>query len=503
MQEEIDALAENKTWDLVKLPKGKNVVGCKWVYKTKHDSNGNVSRHKARLVAKGYAQMQGIDYDETFAPVAKMATLRTILAVGAARRWVLHHMDVKNAFLHGNLEEEVYMCQPPGFEDKNHPEYVCKLKKALYGLKQAPRAWHKELSESLKNLAFKMSKADPSLYVKRKNDCIVVILIYVDDLIIGGDSMDEIRNLKKNLEMQFHMKDLGDLRYFLGIEMIKSEIGIYMLQKQYTTTMLKKYGMLECKPIGVPVDKNYKLRADLGAKIEDVNMYRSMVGSLIYLTITRPDLSYRVGLVSQFMQQPAKSHFDCIRRILRYVKATQNYGLFYRADLDLKLEGYTDADWAGSQTNRSSTSGYIFTLRSAGISWSSKKQAIVALSSTEAEYRGTAIATCEEVWIRRLLADLGEYIDGAVTIWCDNMSSIQLAKNPVFHARTKHIEVHYHFVREKVIEGEVDLMYVNTNQQVVDILTKALSIEKHTQFRDMMGVIDIDMIAEKHDGKED
>ena len=203
------------------------------------------------------------------------------------------------------------------------------------------------------------------------------------------------------------------------------------------------------------------------------------------------------------MQQPTKPHLDCIRRILRYVKATQNYGLFYRADLDINLEGYTDADWAGSQTDRRSTSGYMFTLGSAGISWSSKKQATVALSSTEAEYRGAAIATCEEVWIRRLLADLGVYIDGAVTIWCDNMSSIQLAKNPVFHARTKHIEVHYHFVREKVMEGEVDLVYVNTNQQVADILTKGLSVEKHTQFRNMMGVVNIDEMAKKQNGKED
>jgi hypothetical protein len=260
--------------------------------------------------------------------------------------------------------------------------------------------------------------------------------------------------------------------------------------------------MLGCKPIGVPLDKNYKLRADLGTKVEDVNMYRSMVGSLIYLTITRPDLSYAIGLVSPFMQQPAKPHLDCIRRTLRYVKATQNYGLFYKADLYIKLEGYTDANWAGRQTDRRSTSGYIFTLTSAGISWSSKKQATVALSSTEAEYRGAAIATCEEVWIRRLLYDLGEYIDGSVTIWCDNMSNIQFAKNPVFHARTKHIEVHLHFLREKVIDGEVDLLYVSTNQQVANILTKGLSMEKYTQFRDMMGVITIGMIAKKHEEKK-
>jgi hypothetical protein len=447
------------------------------------------------LVAKGYAQMQGVDYDETYAPVAKMATIRTLLAIGAAKGWFLHHMDVKNAFLHGNLEEEVYMCQPPGFENKKHPEFVCKLKKALYGLKQAPRAWYQKIAKLFTNIGFKVSKADTSLYAKRIDGYIVVILIYVDDLIIGGESMAEINNLKKNLEMQFHMKDLGELKYFLGIEVVRSRKGIWMLQKQYATNVLKKSGMSGCKPINVPLEKNCKLRADLGRRIENVNVYRSMVGSLIYLTITRPDLSYAVGLVSQFMQQPTKPHLECIRRILRYVKATLNYGLFYKADLDIELEGYTDADWAGNQTDRRSTSGYMFTLGSAAISWSSKKQATVALSSTEAEYRGAAIATCEEVWIRRLLADLGEYIDGVVTIWCDNMSSIQLAKNPVFHARTKHIEVHYHFLREKVIDGEVDLQYVNTNEQVADIFTKGLSIEKHAQFRDMLGVLRIDMIA--------
>ena len=240
MEDEMQALTENETWDLVKLPKGKKVIGCKWVYKVKHNANGSVSRYKARLVPKGYAQMQGVDYEETFAPVEKMTTIRTLLAVSAAQKRKLHHMDVKNAFSHGNLDEEVYMQQPPGFQNKRFPNYICKLKKALYGLIQAPRAWHSKIAEYLIEIGFIASKADPSLYVKSKNGNIVFVLIYVDDLLIGGDSNTKIEKVKKSLELKFHMKDLGELRYFLGIEIIRPENCIFICQRQYAVNMLKK-----------------------------------------------------------------------------------------------------------------------------------------------------------------------------------------------------------------------------------------------------------------------
>ncbi|MCO5578474.1 hypothetical protein L7F22_032316 [Adiantum nelumboides] len=316
MDEEMAALDVNETWELVPLPEGKKSIGCKWVYKVKHNADGSISRYKARLVAKGYAQMYGIDYEETFSPVAKMATVCTVIAVAASKGWLLHQMDVKNAFLHGDLQEEVYMEQPQGYEDVKHPGYVCKLKKALYGLKQVPRAWHARTVAYLVAIGFHMADADHSLYVRKNENGIVIVYIYVDDLIIGGDNEGKIMHVKSLLKKEFDMKDLRELRYFLGIEIIHTKEGIWLSQRQYALDMLSKYGMADCKPISMPLDQNVKLRADEGQVREDVTMYRQIVGSLIYLTISRPDLSYTVGLKSQFMQLPRKPHLDVVRRTL-------------------------------------------------------------------------------------------------------------------------------------------------------------------------------------------
>ena len=378
---------------------------------------------------------------------------------------------------------------PQGYEDERHPHYVCKLKKALYGLKQAPRAWHARIVSYLVSIGFYMADADHSLYVRKNEHGIVIICIYVDDLIVGGDNEDEIAHVKTLMKQEFDMKDLGELRYFLGIEIVRTKEGIWLSQRQYALDMLSKYGMADCKPISMPLDQNLKLRADAGQVLEDVTMYRKIVGSLIYLTISRPDLSYTVGLESQFMQLPRKPHLDAVRRTLRYVSATLDYALFYEAGTELELFGYTDADWAGSMTDRRSTSGFMFSLGSAAITWSSKKQPTVALSSTEAEYRGgAAVAACEVAWLEMLLADLGIHVQVPVVIYCDNLSSIQLARNPMFHARTKHIEVHYHFIRERVLDGDIDLTYVRTDEQVADIFTKPLGAEKLWRFRAMLGV---------------
>ena len=439
-------------------------------------------------MAKGYAQAYGIDYEETFSPVAKMATVRAIIAVATSKGWSLHQMDVKNAFLHGDLQEEVYMEQPQGYEDVRHPKYVCKLKKALYGLKQAPRAWHARIVAYLVSIGFHMADADHSLYVRENENGIVIICIYVDDLIVGGNNEAETEHVKTLLKQEFDMKDLGELRYFLGIEIVRTEEGIWLSQRQYALDMLSKYGMADCKPIAMPLDQNLKLRADEGQVLDDVTMYRKIVDSLIYLTISRPDLSYTVGMESQFMQLPRKPHLDSVRRTLRYVSATLDYALLYESGTELQLYGYTDADWAGSVCDRRSTSGFMFSLGSAAITWSSKKQPTVALSSTEAEYRGAAVAACEVAWLQMLLGDLGIQVQVPVVIHCDNLSSIQLARNPVFHARTKHIEVHYHFVRERVLAGDIDLTYVRTDEQVADIFTKALGAEKLRRFRAMLGV---------------
>ena len=277
------------------------------------------------------------------------------------------------------------------------------------------------------------------------------------------------------------MKDLGQLRYFQGIKVVEALDCIWLVQRQYALDILEKYGMTACKPIDIPMDANTKLIDD-GNYVEDVTMYRKMVGSFIYFTIIRSYLSYVAGIVSQFMQSPCKRHLDAVKRILRYVKTTCIYGLRYEKGKEFMMYGYTDADWAGNMMDRRSTSGYAFTIGSAKITWSSKKQPTVALSSTEAEYRGIAMAACEETWLRTLLYDLGIEIDESVIMYCDSVSSIMLAKNPIYHACTKHTEVHYHYVREKVVSGEIDLVYVKTNAQVADIFTKALGRDKFQFF---------------------
>jgi hypothetical protein len=303
-------------------------------------------------------------------------------------------------------------------------------------------------------------------------------------------------SISSKLSATFAMKDLGELKYFLGMEFIRSKDSLWVLQQKYAKDMLLKFQFLDCLPISTPLEQNCHLHASEGELLPDPLLYRQMVGSLIYLTITRPDLCYSVGLVSQFMQTPRKPHMDAVKRIMRYVKSTLSFGLQYKADVDLNLHGYTDANWAGSPTDRRSTSGYAFSLGSAAISWSSKKQPTVALSSTESEYRGATNATCEAIWLRSLLSDLGLPTSTATSIFADNISSIKLASNHVFHARTKHIEVHYHFVREKVLVGVIDLLYIATAQQVADIFTKALPLDTFARLRSNLGVRDISLSSQ-------
>jgi hypothetical protein len=279
-----------------------------------------------------------------------------------------------------------------------------------------------------------MLDANHSLYVRKSDEGIVVITMYVDDLIVGGDNEKEIEHVKCLLKQKFDMKDLGELKFFLGIEVIKTLEGIWLLQRQYALDMLSKYGMVGCKPISVPLNQNGKLSADAGEVLEDAIMYMKIVGNLIYMMIIGPDLKYIVGLESQFMQVPRKPHLDGVRHTLRYVSATADYGLFYEASTKLQVHGYIDANWASSISDRRSTSGFMFSFGSAAVTWSSKKQLTVALSSTEAKYMGVAMAACEVAWLRKLLGDLGLHVDRQVVIYCDNLSSIQLARNLVFHA---------------------------------------------------------------------
>ena len=293
------------------------------------------------------------------------------------------------------------------------------------------------------------------------------------------------------MSVRFEMKELGQLKHFLGLEVDRTNEGIFLCQQKCAKDLLKKFGMLECKPISTPMEPNAKMCEHEGKDLKDATMYRQLVGSLLYLTLTRPDISYAVGVMSRYMQNPKKPHLEVVRRILRHVKSTIDYGLLYKKGEDCKLVGYCDADYTGDHDTRRSTTGYVFMLGSRAISWCSKRQPTVSLSTTEAEYRAAAMAAQESTWLIRLMNDLHQLVDYAVPLYCDNQSAVRLAENPVFHARTKHVEVHYHFIREKVLEEEVELKQIKSGDQVADLFTKGLSGSKFESFCHQLGMVKI------------
>nr|CAN80547.1 hypothetical protein VITISV_010898 [Vitis vinifera] len=457
MVDEMAALHSNGTWDLVVLPSGKSTVGCRWVYAVKVGPEGQVDRLKARLVAKGYTQVYGSDYGDTFSPVAKIASVRLLLSMAAMCSWPLYQLDIKNVFLHGDLAEEVYMEQPPGFVAPGESGLVCRLRRSLYGLKQSPRAWFSRFSSVVQEFGMLRSTADHSVFYHHNSlgQCIYLV-VYVDDIVITGSDQDGIQKLKQHLFTHFQTKDLGKLKYFLGIEIAQSSSGVVLSQRKYALDILEETGMLDCKPVDTPMDPNVKLVPGQGEPLGDPGRYRRLVGKLNYLTITRPDISFPVSVVSQFLQSPCDSHWDVVIRILRYIKSTPGQGVLYE------------------NRDRRSTSGYCVFIGGNLISWKSKKQDVVARSSAEAEYRAMALATCELIWLRHLLQELRFGKDEQMKLICDNQAALHIASNPVFHERTKHIEVDCHFIREKIASGCIATSFVNSNDQLADIFTKSL-----------------------------
>jgi histone deacetylase 1/2 len=475
----------NKTWHLVPPQRGTNVIGCKWVYKIKRKPDGSLDRYKARLVAKGFKQRYGIDYEDTFSPVIKAATIRVILSLAVSCGWSLRQLDVQNAFLHGLLEEDVYMHQPPGFEDPNQPNYVCKLDKALYGLKQAPRAWYSRLSERLIQLGFKASKADTSLFFLSKGGITMFVLVYVDDIIVASSTEQATSLLLRDLKEQFALKDLGELHYFLGIEVHKTNGGILLTQEKYASDLLKRVGMVDCKPVNTPLSTSEKLSLYEGTPLgaQDTTRYRSIVGALQYLILTRPDISFAVNKVCQFLHAPTTVHWEAVKRILRYIKQCTGLGLKIHRSASTLVSAFSDADWAGCVDDRKSTGGFAVFLGTNLVSWSARKQSTVSRSSTEAEYKAIANATAEVMWIQTLLHEIGVKSPNAAKLWCDNLGATYLSSNPVFHARTKHIEVDYHFVRDRVKQKRFEIDFVSSKDQVADGFTKALPVRLVENFK--------------------
>ncbi|WJZ94464.1 hypothetical protein VitviT2T_013319 [Vitis vinifera] len=487
MKEELDALTKNHTWDLVPLPPGQSVVGCKWIYKIKTRSDGSVERYKARLVAKGFTQEYGIDYEETFAPVARISSVRALLAVAAARQWVLFQMDVKNAFLNGDLSEAVYMQPPPSLSVESNK--VCHLRRALYGLKQAPRAWFAKFSSTIFRLGYTASPYDSALFLRRTDKGTILLLLYVDDMILTGNDLSGIQELKDFLSQQFEMKDLGHLSYFLGLEITHSTDGLYITQAKYASDLLSQAGLTNSKNVDTPVELNAHLTPSGGKPLSNPSLHRRLVGNLVYLTVTRPDISYVVHQVSQYLSAPRSTHYAAVLRILRYLKGTIFHGLFYSAQSPLVLRAFSDADWAGDPTDRRSTTGYCFLLGSSLISWRSKKQTFVARSSTEAEYRALADTTSELIWLRWLLKDLGVSTSSATPLYYDNQSVIHIAHNDVFLERTKHIEIDCHFIRYHLVHGALKLFFVSSKDQLADIFTKSLPTRRTRDLIDNLKLV--------------
>eukprot|EP00253_Pinus_taeda_P002778 PITA_02778 len=424
MDEELEQIEKNKTWELVPRPKDKNVIGTKWIFKNKLNENGDVIRNKARLVCKGYAQQKGIEFEETFSPVARLQAIRMFLALSSFQKFKVFQMDVKSAFLNGDLEEEVYIEQPD------------------------------------------------------------------DDITFGSNEEAMSQSFALVMQKEFEMSLLGELTCFLGLQIQKNEGGIFLSQTKYLKQILKKYGMEDAKPVCTPMVTGCNLSATDESAAVHQPTYISVIGSLLYLTGTQPDIMHAVGIVGRFQANPKETHPQAVKRIFKYLQGTQNYGLWYSRDTDLTLHAYTDVDWAGSVDDRKSTSGGALFMGSRLVSWFSKKQSSIALSTAEAEYVAAASCCTQLLWMMQTLQDFQITCTPPISILCDNTSAISISKNPVMHSKTKHMPIKYHFLREQVIEQKAKLEYVPSKEQVADILTKPLHRETFEYLRQKLGVVD-------------
>jgi hypothetical protein len=404
-----------------------------------------VTRNKARLVAKGYSQVKSLDFDETYAPVARLESIRILLSYATYHGFKLYQMDMKSAFLNGPIKEEVYVEQPPGFEDSEYPNHVYKLSKALYVLKQAPRAWYECLRDFLITNGFKVRKADPTLFTKIVAKDLFVCQIYVDDIIFGSTNKSTCEEFSRIMIHKFEMSMMGELKYFLGFQIKQLQDGTFISQTMYIQDILNKFGMKDAKPIKTPMGTNGHLDLDTGSK-SDQKVYRSMIGSLLYLCASRPDIMLFVCMCARFQADSKEVHLRAVKRIMRYLVYTPKFGLWYPKGYTFDLTGYSDVDWAGCKIDRKSTSGTCQFLRRSLVSWASKKQNSVALSIAEAEYIAAGHCCAQLLWMRQTLRDYG-YKLSKVPLLCDNESVIRMADNPVEHSRTKHIDIRYHFLR--------------------------------------------------------
>ncbi|GJT99663.1 retrovirus-related pol polyprotein from transposon TNT 1-94 [Tanacetum coccineum] len=435
MQEELHEFERLEVWELVPPPDKAFVISLKWIYKVKLDELGGILKNKARLVARGYRQEEGIDFEESFAPVARLEAIRIFLAFAAHMNMVIYQMDVKTAFLNGNLREEVYVSQPDGFVDPDKPNYVYKLKKALYGLKQAPRAWYDMLSSFLISNDFSKGSVDPTLFIRREGNELILVQIYVDDIIFAASTPELCDLFAKIMCSKFKMSMMGKISFFLGLQISQSPRGIFINQSKYALESLKKYGYESCDPVDTPMVEKSKLDEDKEGKAVDPSHYRGMIGTLLYLTASRPDLQFAICMCARYQARPTEKHLNAVKRIFRYLKGTVHRGLWYPKDSSFALTAFADADHAGCQDTRRSTSGSIQLLGDRLVSWSSKRQKSAAISSTEAEYIALSGCCAQVLWMRSQLTDYG-FGFNKIPMYCDNKSAIALCCNNVQHSRS-------------------------------------------------------------------
>ena len=500
MKSEMQSMYENQVWSLIDTSEGLKTIGCKWVFKKKTDMDGNVHTYKARLVAKGYRQTQGVDYDETFSPVAMLKSIRILIAIAAYYDYEIWQMDVKTAFLNGNLLEDVYMTQPEGFVDPKNAGKVCKLQKSIYGLKQASRSWNLRFDETVKQFGFIKNEDEPCVYKKISGSAVVFLVLYVDDILLIGNDVPTLQNVKAWLGKCFSMKDLGEAAYILGIKIYRdrSKKLIGLSQSTYIDKVLKRFSMQDSKRGFLPMGHGISLCKSQCPKTQDERdrmqkiPYASAMGSIMYAMLcTRPDVSCALSLTSRYQSDPGEAHWIAVKNILKYLRRTKDAYLVYGGHEDeLVVNGYTDAGFQSDKDDFRSQSGYVFCLNGAAVSWKSSKQATVADSTTEAEYIAASDAAKEAVWLKKFIGELGVVpsIANPIALYCDNNGAIAQAKEPRSHQRSKHILRRFHLIREIIERGDVKICRVPTDDNIADPLTKPLPQSKHDYHTRGMGI---------------
>lgn len=472
MQEEMQQFKNQDVWVLVDLPAGKITIGTKWILKCKRDARGIVVRNKARLVAQGFRQEEGIDYTEVFAPVARVEAIRLFLAFASYMGFKVYQMDVKSAFLYGKIDEEVYVTQPQGFEDSHHPKKVYKIVKALYGLHQAPRALYARLSTFLLEHGYRRGAIDKTLFIKKNSRDIILVHVYVDDIIFGSTKEAWCREFEELMKGEFQMSAMGELTFFLGLQVKQQPEGIFIHQEKYVKDILKKFDFELLRTATTPYEPPKLKNPNEQDEAVNVHLYISMIGSLMYLTASRPDITFAVSACSRHQVTPLTSHLNAVKKIFKYIKGQPKLGLWYPRESLFVLEAYSDSDYAGANLDRKSTTGGCQFLGRRLISWQCKKQTIVANSTTEAEYVTAANCCGQVLWIQNQMFDYGFNFMNT-KIYIDNQSTISIVKNPVFHQRTKHIEIRHHFIRDANEKHLIQVLKIHTDDNVADLLTKA------------------------------